>query len=201
MLYEIQKELGEQLVSRGCPIPVVYGPERVDTSAGLTTSERIVLQYDRDGGDGFAPGKQRKQNPKQRYIVLTGSTCRIYAADAVTNPAVQDHERRALMIRDMILNALDPVVKGGDRNQGLTIVSGGLLTADQLEQRGLKQWPGVVYEMRLEIHRGTVDVDWDGGALSEITFGDGDDISITSRTTVLLRNGDGTTETACGVDP
>jgi hypothetical protein len=203
MLYEISKELGIEIAARKAPFPVVYGPERVDNSDGITTSERVIIERERPGVDVFNAGKHRNRNPKQRHSVQTSAFCRIVVKDNSHGGRIQDHERRAEKLRDLILDSMDKVI--GTREQQWLPTTGGFLSADQLAGlETLKQWPGAVYEFRFTVLRGNKEVDWTSEAQPEVTFGDGaNDVTITSRTRAILAGApDGTTpETACGTDP
>lgn len=194
VIYEIHKEVATELKAQGCPLPVVYGPERqgVGTALGVT---RVVIERDRSRGDVPKPGRARTFNPRMVAIRSMGAVCRIYARSTLTGAAGHDHERLADQAVDQITIALYKVV--GRRQSEWSVSSAKLLTVEELALRGLEVWPGVVYEMRFAVDRAVFDATWTDEAAEELAVAD--DL-IVSTTKVSLANGPApvTTETACG---
>jgi len=194
VIYEIHKEVATELKAQGCPLPVVYGPERQGLGAALPAS-RIVFERDRSRGDVAKPGKARTSNPRMVAARAMGAVCRIYAQSTLTGAAGHDHERLADQAVDLVTVALHKVI--GRRQTEWAISSAKLLSREELALRGLEVWPGVVYEMRFAVDRGVFDATWAGEAVEELPVAD--DL-IVSKTEVSLANGPSpvVTETACG---
>lgn len=191
MLYGIAHRVEAALKARGIPFPVVYGPERTDTTT-LGTRTRIVIERDREGGDSVGPARSVHTNPNMRAVRAVGAVARVFAKSERAGAGVQDHEGVADKLVDRLHVALDSIIRS---DQTLWAVSSAkLLNANELEQRGLKTWPGVVYEIKFSVDRGVFDTDWTGEAAPEAELGAD---SISSTTTVKL-NGVGGGETACG---
>lgn len=152
MLREIQKELAAALRAKNVPIPVVFGPERAPSNL----SERIVIERDRDGGDGLGPARSQRQNPKMRFVRMVGCVARIYAKSPVTGAQSYDHERRADAIVDRVLVCLDDVIRV--RQTMWTLESGKLVATTDLE--GTETWPGALYELRFSVDRAVLDLTW-----------------------------------------
>lgn len=192
MMHEITLAVGAELRARGVPFAVVYGPERMATT--LTSPARIVIERDREAGDGIGPARSVHTNPHMRAVRAIGCVARIFGKRNSGGAGVQDHEAVADQLIDQLIVALDKVVRS---NQTLwKPVSGKFLTAEDLAARGLTTWPGVVYELRFTVDRGVFDTDFAGDAAPEADVGPGG-VGIKSTTKVTV-NGVGTPETACG---
>jgi hypothetical protein len=168
MLYEVSKLVETQLENRGCPLRVVYGPERY-ADVGLTDS-RIVFERPRSAGDVTGPPKCSKNNPPRRAERTIAGTIRVFAHSTVAGARVQDHEDIAEQTVDLIIVALQValaslIVTG-------TIGSGGYLSEDELSLPELEAWPGVVYELPITIQRAVYDRTWAGSSKETTsTFG------------------------------
>lgn len=167
MLYTITQELKAALIAKGCPIPVLYGPER----SGGMTGQRIVLERDRANGDQFTGPRSQQRNPGLVDVRAIGAVLRVYAQSTVAGANVWDHERVADQAIDLITVALRRIVSA--RKTLWRVGAAKLVSADELDLRGLQSWPGVVYEMRFAIDRGVYDYTWQGAALDEATMGEG----------------------------
>lgn len=196
MLYEISKELGTVLQSKGVPFPVIYGPERV---VPLTMApQRIVLERDRQGGDSLGPVRVPGGNPRLRGVRAIGAIIRVYAKSSLAGAAVHDHERLADQAVDKIFVALDNILRGA-RKTLWVVQSSKLLDADELSMQGLETWPGVVYEIRFSVDRGVLDTTWKGEARPEVLLGPGG-VALGNTTKVGVV-GMPAIETSCGCVP
>jgi len=185
MLYTITQELKTALAAKGCPVPVVYGPER---SGGLI-GQRIVVERDRQSGDQFTGPRSQQRNPGLVDVRAIGSVLRVYAQSGVAGANVWDHERVADQVIDLVTVALRRIVSA--RKTLWRIGAAKLLSSDELELRGLKTWPGVVYELRFQIDRGVFDYTWTGDAKPEATMGGTGGVTVTAPT-VTITGGAGT---------
>ena len=158
MLFEVHRDVRDHLKSRGCPIRVVYGPERY-VDSGLTDA-RIVIERDRGGGDSVRPPKTTTKNPKRRAERGLSGTIRIYAKSSVPGARIEDHESICEQTVDMIIIALQHAAAKSDTM--ISIESGGFVSAENSDVPSVETWPGVVYELEIELARGVFDVNWQG---------------------------------------
>lgn len=203
MLYEISKEVATELKAQACPIPVVYGPERTASSAGVAiASSRIVFERDRRGGDRDGPGRGRMVNPKMVAVQTIGAVCRIFAQSTDAGARVQDHERVADLAWSLLRVALYKVMSKR-KDPFWRITSMRLVSADELKLAGLEVWPGVVYEVLFSVDRAINDTTWTEAAKPEATVtaaGHGTPgVTIQSTDEIKLTNGPPAAlpETAC----
>ncbi len=186
MIYAISQELATELKAQGCPLPVVYGPERMGATGAALTTSRILIERDRDVGDKPGPGRARNANPRMVAIRAMGAVCRIFAQSTLTGARVQDHERLADLALDKIEVALYKVVT--KRSTQWRISSAKLLGADELALRGIEVWTGVVYEMRFSVDRAVNDTTWAEVADAEATVGTAG-LTIETTDAIKLTNG------------
>lgn len=202
MLYEISKEVSTELAAQGCPVPVVYGPERQGATGVAITTSRIVFERDRSGGDSSGPGRGRTVNPKMLYTRNVGAVCRVFAQSTESGARVQDHERLADLVWDKVEVALYKVI--AKRKDAWRVASSKLLSAEELAMRGLEVWPGVVYEVRFTVSRGVYDTTWTEAAKPEASVSAAGSsgtpgVTIESADEIKLTNGPvgAPAETAC----
>lgn len=210
MIYEISREVAAELVTRGCPLPVVYGPERVN--AGALTRSRIVFERDRQGGDAVKAPPSRVQRtatvnstPTRAPIVLAralGVIVRVWASSTVAGAAVQDHEAEAEAAADQVLVALRKAIAVRHTLWGVTsarYLDAASLAAAGIRVDGLESWPGVVYELRLTIDRGVFDSVWSGAGAETVTLGtEAGQVPTVSTDYIRLATSDAEPVTACG---
>lgn len=190
MIHEITVSVAAELKSKGVPFGVVYGPER--QVAGISSPTRIVIERDRQAGDGLGPARSVHTNARMRGVRAVGCVARVFAKSNAGGAGVQNHEALADKLVDKLVVALDKVIRA---NQTLwKPVSGKLLSAEELAARDLTTWPGVVYELRFTVDRGMFDTDFASEAAPEVEVGA---VTIASTTKVKV-NGVGDPETACG---
>lgn len=197
MLYEISKDVSAALVANNVPLPVVYGPERVDAMASVGR-QRIVFERDRELGDGVELNmRARPTNPIMIAVRPIGAVCRVYAQSTIAGAAVHDHERIADQAVDKVVAALRKVV--ATRRTLWRVSSSKLLSAAELEERGLERWPGVVYELRFSVDRGVTDTTWIGEARPEVTIGGEGGVTIATTDEIYLDKAPAgaTPETGC----
>ena len=167
MLYEVSRLVETELQSRGCPIPVVYGPERAEDLALVRS--RIVFERPRAGGDVVGPPRVSKTNPPRRAERGVQGIVRVFAHSTVAGARVQDHEEIAEQAVDLVIVSLQIAAAKMETTFG--IGGGGYLSASVLGLDGLTTWPGVVYELTITLQRGVFDRTWVGAGkgTSEIT--------------------------------
>ena len=155
MIYSITRELETALKAKGVPLPVVYGPERSGTAL---TRPRIVVERDRQAGDvvKWSP-RVPMRNPRAVDRRMQGVQIRIYAKSDLSGAGVWDHERIADHSVDAILVALRGIIES--RKNEIAVQSSRFLNAAELDET-LQTWPGVVYEIKLQIDRGVFESIW-----------------------------------------
>lgn len=179
MLYSIGRDLESALAAKAVPFKVFYGPERAEPTT--VVRERIVIERDRQGGDTFVARRSQSTNPKRPADRQVGARLRIFAQATSAGSMQHEHERRVDAVADRVFVALDGIIRGA-RRTSWRIESAKLLSADELQMRGLETWPGAVYEIVFSVDRGVFDTAWDGSAADEVTVGT--DVTIVNQTTV-----------------
>lgn len=157
MIYEITKEIATELIAKGYPFPVVYGPERGSVAF---THPRIVIERDRQGSDPTKAPKARTPNPKMMFVRGIACVCRIFAKSNLPGAGVHDHERQADQAADKLTIALFRAIRL--RFTECEIQPAKLMSASDLKFEGLESWPGVVYEIKFSVDRGVFDTNWVG---------------------------------------
>lgn len=167
MLYELTKEVAAELQAKGCPYPVVYGPERTDAILSLSTS-RIVFERDRQQGDGLELHTRARTEPRMVATRPISAIVTVYAQATVAGAMTHEHERIADQVIDKLIVALRK--RAAARRTLWRTTSSRMLDAEQINARGLERWAGVVYELRFEIDRGVFDTDWVGVGREEVAL-------------------------------
>ncbi len=173
MLAAITSQLREALVTRKVPYPLVYGPERL--TQGSSVSSHIVVERDRQSGDTWQAAKTHSKNPQRIFARGIGGVVRIYAESTRRGASTEDHERIADQVVNQVMMALRVIVVA--RRSEMRIRSSRLLTLDELAEAGLT-YPGVVYELRLEIGMGVDDENYAAEAPAEATMGGEGGVSV-----------------------
>lgn len=191
MLAAITDQLRAALEARGVPvksIPVIYGPE----SLGQTTlaQSHIVVERDRMAGDTWGPSRVPMRNPKQVFSVSVGAVCRIFARSSLSGARNQDHERIADTLAAQTMIALREIIIA--RKTLWQVTSSKLLTKDEMSERDLQTWAGVVYEIRFSIDRAALDTDYAGEAAAEATAGGTDGFGVVTTLDTSTSTGAGT---------
>lgn len=169
MLQEIARLVAAQLVEKKVPYRVVYGPER---GAGSLVDSRIVFEHDRDGRDSFGGPVASHLNPKAKMAHEVAVVCRIFAQSTKAGAMQHDHDELALQILDKVICALFSEVRG--TLKGRFAISGGkFLSKEDLQLRGLEQWPAAAYELQLSVTRSVFDTDWTCAKAEEASIGTG----------------------------
>ena len=193
MIHEIAVNLGEILAERGCPIPVIDGPEFRTTTT--FARERIVVEHD-PAGDSFGPRHRADTGPRTRLTRLTGVKITIYTQKTTKGAIYWEHVRRAEHALDLVLISIDIIAK--IRQNLVVFKSGKFVYPEDLKE---SETPGgAVYELLLTFDRGVAERNWDGtgGPTAIIT-----DVYPNSGTGVTLQStvnatGIAGTETASG---
>lgn len=191
MIAAIAKELDDALKAKGVPLRVSMGPERTDTTT--PARERIVVEYDDNAGDSLSPTPPHR-NSAMKFVRLVGAKLTIYAQEPSAGAMDYEHRRRAEHVLDLVLVALDNVVRG--RRNALAIRSGRFIRPADLAQS--KQPGGAVYELTFSIDRAVLDTTWKGAAAPTVTMGAGG-LRMRNTTRVSLANGPGADDDGDGV--
>jgi hypothetical protein len=174
MLYEIAKELREELRARSVPFPVVYGPER--TASTSITQNRIVVEFDPEGSERYTATRATRDNPKVRGIVEEPMRATIYAQSTLPGAAVQDHQRLAFKVRDQYVIALEKVLRTRKVVWDGTQLAGRFMPPEAM---GIPEtWHGVALAVFYPVPRAIEERSWEGEALEEATFGTDEETSI-----------------------
>jgi hypothetical protein len=194
MIHEVAKEIGVLLKARGCPIPVVDGPEQT-TPTGYAR-ERIVVEHDEDAGDGFSPVKGSFVNPVPRAIRDIGVKVTIYTQHPELGAMPFEHRRRAEHALDMFIVALFEVA--AVRRNAFNLTGGKFV--QPIDLKTSEKIGGAVYELKFTIDRGIRQLTWQGEKRPEATLDPETGVKAKSKTNVALANGaeDAPVETGCG---
>jgi hypothetical protein len=197
MIHEVGVEIGARLAMRGCPVPVVDGPER--TRVAGWANERIVIEHDA-AGDTFGPARGQHVNPKQRFTRNIGCKITIYAQETSTGAQYFEHRRRVEHVLDMVLVALEEVAV--TRKNGCALKGGKLILPE--DSNNSESPSGAAYELTFAFDRAVNVKTWAEGIQPEATVGPGG-VSIKNTTKASVAGGvvDGTTTpggavTSCG---
>lgn len=182
MIHEIAVELQVSLLARGCPLPVVEGPE--NTKSTTYARERVVLEHD-DAGDTFGPVKSQHKNPKARMTRNMSCKATIYAKHPFAGALEFEHRRRAEHALDLLLVALGDVCSA--RRNVYTPTGGKFVVPEDLT--GSERAQGAAYELKFVVDRSVLARTWAGAEGEEVTITDGFIVNSTSVTGV-----DGATE-------
>jgi len=165
MIYRVSKIIATEVADRGCPLPVVYGPERLQSVA--YADSRIVIERPRSAtADTVFATRTTKHNPRRRAERSIAAVARVVARSTVDGARVQDHEELADNTADAIIVALQRAAAQLDTT--IRIEESGLLSEDDLDATGLEAWSGVVYEIQFTVQRGVYDRTWVGADHTEI---------------------------------
>lgn len=187
MIYKLSKDLAARLASRGCPLPVIYGPEPKKST--VINRPRIVLQRTTDDNN---PRRSQFKNPKQSGVRACGVVLHIFAQSNLAGAGRHDHERMAEQAADMCTVGIRQIVSSYK-----TLLAWGpahFLTDSEADLAGIEQWHGVIYELRFTVDRGIEDRTWQGEAAAEAELGT--DIVFDKSTEVT--DGSGPVESSCG---
>jgi hypothetical protein len=164
VLYLVTKHLTTFLAERGCPYRVIYGPTRFEDVA--LVDSRIVVERPREQSDTIAVPRTTKLNPARRAVRGIAGVVRIFAHSTLPGARVEDHEHIADQLADMVIVALQRAAQA--ELTSITMSRGGLLSKEDAGVTGAEQWPGVVYEIPIEVLRGVYDRTWAGSARDEV---------------------------------
>jgi hypothetical protein len=155
MLYALAQSLRTRLVAIGCPVPVVYGPERTTVRSHTT---RIVVERMRGASEPVKGPTSRPVNPRMVCAQEIKGRIRIYAASTASGAGTHTHERLADVIKRAVLVQLHKQVQAD--KQIMRWESGAMVPAEELERDGQQAWPGVAYDLEFSIDEGAHDVTW-----------------------------------------
>ena len=165
MIHELGLELQAELIAKGCPFPVVDGPEPTEAAASYLP-ERIVIQRDEGASEPLGPVRSTHHNPRHRANRMLAGLFRIYAQAPETNATVFEHRRRADTVVDLVICAMALVssVRRNRWNAG----PGKLVPLPDLEESSVDG--GAVYELPFTFERAVHDLTWTGSKRPEVTL-------------------------------
>lgn len=192
MIYEIARELAAALRKRGCPVPLVYGPEGMrPTSIGHS---RIMVERPRvRSGDLWGEAKTHPANPRVTGMRSVPMLITVYASSTLAGAREQDHARLMDQILDVLQASLREVL--GKRHAFWRVVSAGMPSPVEIDMSGIEQWTGAVYELRINVDRTMTETNWKGEARPTYEL---EADSIESTTKAKLPGQAGSGSTACG---
>lgn len=183
--YLLMRDVAVKMRARGYPVRFEYGPDAVAREGREIV---IVVERDREQGDGFVPPVGTQRNPDVIRKRLLGCVARVYAKSSKPNATIWDHEELCDHIADAFFFALyewGAEARAGD----LPIRESRYLAASEL--RNEERWAGAVYQIRYQVPRGLRGVTYEGDARPT-----GEAASVASRTDV---SGPGAEDdTGCG---
>ncbi len=186
-IHDVVVALRAYLVTQGCPLDVVDGPEQPTTTWGR---ERIVIEHDLAGKDSFGGPRGLHTNAKHRHTATDAYKLTIFARSAVGGGKPFEHRARAKLVRETVMVGLD-YVAGANKNAWKP-TSGGFVSPPDLaasEQPG-----GAAYELKFTYDLPIRVVTFPQAARPEGTL-----TGLTSMTNVSRFADDDTPEeTACG---
>ena len=199
MIHDIAVELQAYLLAQGVPLKVIDGPEPPTTTWGR---ERIVVEHTR-AADKYGPAMSTRANSKHRRTRTPTYKLTIYAQAPAPGAVTFEHNRRAEVLLEMVLVAMDNVAASIlNRANGWTPVSSALLPPADLEKS--ERPAGAVYELTFTFDRPVVVQTFARAARAEFTPAG----FMTSTTRVSQAHGaddddddstvPATAETACG---
>lgn len=165
MIYELSREVSEEMRRRKYPYHVQYGPEYATRDAN--GSNGIVMLRSARPDTLEAPAA-RRGNPVYRAVRVMAVDAWVYARANVIGADRQDHEFECETTVDLLTTALYDVIK--TRGEGIRFIGGSYLTPSELEITNLTTWNGVVYVMQFGVQRGVVAKDYTGAARPEATL-------------------------------
>lgn len=141
--HDIGAALAAYLVTQGCPLPVVDGPE--PTKTATWGRERIVLEHDFSGKGSFGAARGLHVNAKHRRTASDPYKITIYARSAHAGATECEHQTRALLVRETVMAGLDYVAAVNKNHWEPK--SGGFTVPDDLAKSETQA--GAVYEISL----------------------------------------------------
>ncbi len=161
MLHELAGEMQAALIAKGCPFPVVDGPEPTKTASW--SRERIVIEHD---VDAFGPPRSQHKNPKHRMTRQVGVKLTIYAKSPAVGALEFEHRRRAEHVLDLVLVALGDVCSM--RKIGCALKNGSFVIPEDLTDSAAPC--GAAYELSFAVDRGVPVLTWQGEKRPEATL-------------------------------
>ena len=188
MIHNLGVLLQADLRTRGCPLPVVDGPEGRKGQAMTFVPERIVLE--RAGGDGYSPGKGTNIPGARRaaWFRDVGVKATIYVKSPRAGATTFEHYERAEHVLDMVITSLEHVCKSDTIRAAYALTGGEFLVPEDLETT--ERPNGAAYELRFSINRGISVETWAGAGPVTTTVGDVDGVTVSTTTRVSLDGDD-----------
>ena len=183
--YLLMRDVAAKMRARSYPVHFEYGPDAVAREGrGL----QIVVERDREQGDGLGPPVGTQGNPNVARKRMLGCVARVYVKSSKPNATVWDHEELCDHVVDALLFALyewGAEARAGD----LPVRESRYLGASELKHE--ERWAGLVYQIRFQVPRGLRGVTFESQAKPT-----GEAASVASRTDVSGPGGDD--DTGCG---
>lgn len=186
MLHAVGVALQAALRAKGCPLPVVDGPEPFKT-AGTFARERIVIERaDADSFEGAA-GARTTATPRGPVFREAGAKITIYARSPRVGALSFEHYERAENALDLVIAELDGVLRGATFKTRWSVTGGGFVRPEDFENS--ESITGAAYELRFSFLRGTPTTTWTGGAAFETATLGPDDVPVTTTDREVSING------------
>lgn len=148
-LATIVRAVKADMKARGCPHPVILGPERTPPAAYGPT--RVVVERLRGPGvDSALPVTSQRANPKLFGVRDVGVKLTVYARSPATGARTQDHQDLAERLCNFALDSLDTHVR--NIPSVWTLGAGGFVVLE--DTNGSEVDGGAAYEQTLSIADG-----------------------------------------------
>lgn len=167
MIGALKDVVAERLAAAGVPYAVYDGSERMAQTS--MAAPHIVFSYDKTGRDQINPPVTHRRNPERIADVTQAALARIYARSNVAGARERNHDDELVTVREALIVALVDV--GREQLNQVTLTGGRWMTPDELQQRGLQAWSGVVYELTFTLTCGAHRRTYAGTAATESTMG------------------------------
>ena len=162
MIARFLKTVADDMYSRKYPVDFKAGPEPIVRNG---YSNVIRVERDRGAGDTLldigASDPKRRRYAVRRIALLVD----VYAQSGVEGARVLDHEELADFIVDAFMVSVNAWVQQFKTHSAI-YGAGRFLTAGELNDE--QTWPGVVYRVPLQLHRGVYRQDYDGEGLPTV---------------------------------
>jgi hypothetical protein len=149
MIYEMSLAIRDDLLTRGFPFAVDYGPIRptIETyPEGLVTFER-----DRDASDAVRAPVGTSSNPRKFRTLDMGGRVTIYAASNVAGAHVGEHETLCEDYVDAVIVALVEWATANKAGPDLVITEARHMRANERDDP--EEWTGAAYLIRFRVSR------------------------------------------------
>lgn len=189
MIYRMSRDIEAALQARKFPLHLAYAPERTEREALGVHSNVIVVERDRERGDGVEAVHGTQRNARLSLVRLLGFSCKFWVRSSLPGARVPEHENLCDQFVDALMVALREW--SVEAKVGVTFGESRYLKSEEFNET--EAWPGVVYLLRCQVQRGVRALDYEGQAKPT-----GTPSGVTNQTQVRLAGDDGPPEIGCG---